>query len=140
MAASVIVTTKIDIAGIGDDIHISNEKTLATVPVELKKGYTIMPSTFATVGIELLANVTDIPLAKVFGVYIKAEVGTIFITVQQSGVDAATYGTALTSDLKLLVGESVFIPYNGGRTAAAGILVSGSATSDAFSYIILGSA
>ena len=139
MAGSLIVKTEITLAGIATESNVPNTAALATAPIEYKKGRTVLSGAPSSAAVALLANVTDIPLANVFGVYIKAEVGTIYITLQEDGTVYTTC-TAIAADMILLVGEDVYIPYNCGKTGVKGIQVNGSAATAEFSYIILGKA
>ena len=138
MAGQATLAISLKVTGIGDDINVANSQTL-TVPVEALSGYTITAGSPATTCIALLASTANIALAKVYGVYIKAEVGTIYITMQVDGTVVATNLTT-SADMTLLVGESCFLPYNNGVTTPAGIQVGGSAAIDAFSWVILGKA
>jgi hypothetical protein len=137
MAGEATLAIKLSVTGIGDDTIVQDSIDL-TVPVKKLEGYIITTGATAT-AIALLANITGIALAKVYGVYIEAEVGTIFVTLQ---TDGTTGSTALTTsaDLVLNVGEACYLPYNWNKTGVAGIQVNGSSATDAFSYVILGKA
>lgn len=174
MAGSAVVTIKVDVTGLGEEINISNQKTM-TVPVEVEKGYTVVSfpawvtSTSYSVGdrvsngtsnyycltahtsgvfatdlaavkwelssIQLFATTDAIALSKIYGVYIKAEVGTIYITIDTAGHGTLTSATA---DLVLNVGESAWLPIN--PAGNLGILVDASAITDAFSWLIVSKA
>lgn len=133
MAGSAKVTIKVDVSGIGEEINISNTKTM-TVPVEVQCGYTVV-STATTTAIQLFDMIDHIALANIYGVYIKAEVGTIYITVDTAGTGTITSATA---DLVLNVGESCWLPIN--PDGNLGLVVDASAVTDAFSWLILGKA
>jgi len=130
------LTIKGNITGLGEEINFGDDNVTMTVPVEVLTGYTIVEGA-TTISIALLAGITNIALAKVYGVYIKAEVGTIYILLQTDGTATVT---AATADLVLNVGESCYLAYNGGKTGVAGIAVNASAATDAFSWAIVGEA
>ncbi len=131
MAGLAQLTTKLIITGIGDDVEVSNLVELTT-PIEYIKGFAIV-DTAATTALQLLSDTTKIALDKVFGVYIKAQSGTIYIALNSAGT--ATFDTT-TADLTLISGESCYLPINSFNNA--GIKIDALTTSDSFSYIILG--
>lgn len=133
MAGSAKVTISVNVSGLGEEINISNAKTM-TVPVEVQSGYTVI-ATATTTAIQLFDMIDHIALAKIYGVYIKAEVGTIYITVDTAGTGTIT---SLTADLVLNVGESCYLPIN--PAGNLGLVVDASAITDAFSWTILGKA
>lgn len=136
MAGVAIVTINVKVTGLGDTIELNPglTGTIMTVPVEVQKGYTVI-ETATTTAIQLFDMVDHIALAKIYGLYIKAEVGTIFISVDTAGT--GTIGSA-TADLVLNVGESCYLPINPGGNL--GCVVDGSAVTAAFTWLILGSA
>ncbi len=127
------VTVKVDVTGIGEEINISNAKTM-TVPVEVQSGYTVV-TTATTTAIQLFDMIDHIALDKIYGTYIKAEVGTIYITIDTTGTGTITSATA---DLVLLVGEACWLPINAGGNL--GLVIDAAAVTDAFSWLVLGSA
>jgi hypothetical protein len=131
MAGSAKLTVSINVTGLGREIDISTAKTL-TVPVEHQEGYTIV-ETATTTAIQLFDLIDHIALAKIYGVYIKAEVGTIYITIDTAGTGTLTSATA---DLVLNVGEPCWIPVN--PAGNLGIVVDAAAITDAFSWVVLG--
>ena len=133
MAGVAKVTIKVDVTGIGEEISIDNTKTM-TVPVEVQSGYTVV-ATATTTAIQLFDMIDHIALAKIYGTYIKAEVGTIYITVDTTGTDTITSATA---DLVLNVGEACWLPINPGGNL--GLVVDAAAVTDAFSWCVLGKA
>jgi hypothetical protein len=133
MAGAAVLKTNLKITGLGSDQEFDNTVTL-TVPVETQSGYTIV-ATATTTAIQLFDMVDHIALAKIYGVLIKAEVGTIYITVDTAGT--GTIGSA-SADLVLNVGESCYIPVNPGGNL--GMLIDAAAVTDAFSWTILGKA
>ena len=133
MAGSAKVTIEVNVSGLGEEISISNTKTL-TVPVEVMSGYTVV-DTATTTALQLFTDVAKIALAKVYMVYLKAEVGTIYISVDTAGTGTIT---STTADLVLNVGESCVLPVN--PSGNLGMVIDASAVTDAFSWIILGKA
>jgi len=132
MAGSAKVTIKVDVSGLGEEINISNAKTM-TVPVEVQSGYTILP--IATAAIQLFDMIDHIALAKIYGVYIKSESGTVLIAIDTAGT---TILTAATADLVLNVGESCYLPIN--PAGNLGLVINGLVATDTASWTILGKA
>ena len=130
MAGVAKVTVKVDVTGLGEEINISNTKTL-TVPVEATSGYSLV----ASQGSGQLLDTGDVALTKVYGVYIKSEVGTIYILLDTAAAEAVT---AANAHVTLLVGESTFLPIASANNA--GIVIDASAATDAFSWCVLGKA
>ncbi len=133
MAGSAVLKTNLKVTGIGNDLEFDNTVTL-TVPVEVQSGYTVV-TTATTTAIQLFDMVDHIALNKMYGVYLKAEVGTIYITVDTSGTGTLTSSTA---DLVLNVGESCYIPVN--PDGNLGMVIDAAAVTDAVSWTILGKA
>ena len=133
MAGAAILAVNLKVTGIGNDIEVSNSQAL-TVPVEAMSGYTVV-DTATTTAIQLFDFVTSIALAKIYGVYLKAVKGTIYI-----GVDTAGTGTItnLTADLVLNEGEATYIPVN--PEGNLGMVIDGAAVTDAVQWVILGAA
>jgi len=127
------VTIKANLTGLGEEVSISDEATM-TVPTKHQEGYTITKDQ-ASNAVQLFAMVDHITLAKIYGVYIKSEVGTIYILLDDSGTTSLT---SANSDLALKVGEACWLPINAANNA--GLVVDGSAATDAFSWMIVGSA
>jgi len=130
MAGVATVSIKVEVTGLGSDVEVSNSKIM-TVPVEYQSGYTVLTTATAT-ALQLFALVDHFDLDDIFGVYIKAEVGTVYITVDTAGIGTITSSTA---DLVLNVGESCYIPVN--PAGNLGMLVDGSAATAAISWLIL---
>ncbi len=133
MAGVAKVTVKVDVSGIGEEINISNAKTL-TVPVEVQSGYTVV-ATATTTAIQLFDMIDHIALAKIYGVYLKAEIGTIYIVIDTAGTGTIT---STTADLVLNVGEACWLPIN--SDGNLGLIVDAAAVTDAFSWLVLGKA
>lgn len=133
MAGAAVLRTNLKVTGLGNDVEMDNTVTL-TVPVEVQQGFTVV-ATATTTAIQLFDMVDHIALAKIYGTYLKAEVGTIFISVDTAGTGTIT---ASTADLVLNVGESCYIPVNPGGNL--GMVVDAAAITDSFSWMILGKA
>lgn len=133
MAGEATVSIKVKVTGIGDDISVYNSK-VTTVPVEALSGYTLV-TTATTTALQFFSDITKIALAKIYGVYIKAEVGTIYIMINTAGT---TTFTGATADLVLATGESCYLPIN--PLSNLGMTIDAVAITDAFSWIILAKA
>jgi hypothetical protein len=133
MAGAAVLKTNLKVTGIGNEIEMDNTVTL-TVPVEVQAGYTIV-ATATTTAIQLFDMIDHIALAKIYGVYLKAEVGTIYVSVDTAGTGTLTSSTA---DLVLNESESCYIPVNPGGNL--GMVIDAAAVTDAFSWLILGKA
>lgn len=134
MAGILKVTVKANITGLGKEINFGDEDVVMTVPVEYQEGYTVV-ETAQTTAIQLFDMVDHIALAKMYGVGIKAEVGTIYILVDTSGT---TTFAAAAADLVLNVGEVCWLPIN--PAGNLGLTIDASAVTDAFSWVIVGGA
>ena len=133
MAGAAVLKTNLKVTGLGNDVEFDNTVTL-TVPVEIQTGYTVV-ETATTTAIQLFDMIDHIALAKMYGVYLKAEVGTIYIVVDTTGTSTLT---STTADLVLNVGESCYIPVNPGGNL--GMVIDAAAVTDAVSWLILGKA
>ena len=133
MAGEAILKTNLKVTGLGNDVEFDNTVTL-TVPVEVQSGYTVV-ATATTTALQLFDMVDHIALAKMYGVYLKSEVGTIYISVDTAGTGTITSSTA---DLVLNVGESCYLPVN--PSGNLGMVIDASAVTDAFTWLILGKA
>lgn len=136
MAGIVTVKINVKVTGLGDDTEFNPDldAVTMTVPTKFQKGYTII-TTATTTAIQLFDMVDHIALAKIYGVYIKAKVGTIYISIDTAGTGTITSSTA---DLVLNVGEPCYIPIN--PDGNLGLVVDGSAVTAAFEWLILGKA
>lgn len=133
MTGTATVTVKIDVTGIGDDVTVSNSTDM-TVPAEVMSGYTVV-ETATTDAIQLFTDTTKIDLDKIYGVYLKAESGTIYIIVNTA--DTTTFDSD-TADFVLNEGEACYLPIN--PDANDGLAIDAAAVTDAFSWVILGKA
>jgi hypothetical protein len=133
MAGVATVDIKVKVTGIGDDVVADNSATM-TVPVEVQKGYTVL-ATATTTGLQLFDMIDHIALNKIYGVYIKAVVGTVYL-----GVDTAGTGvlSSTAADLTLNVGEACYLPIN--PLGNLGLVVDASAVTAAIEWMILGKA
>ena len=135
MAGALVVTVKAKLTGLGEEINIDNEATM-TVPVEHGgSGRYIVHATAGTTAIQVSTLFPQIALAKMYGVYIKAEVGTIYIILDTAGTSTFDETTA---DLVINVGESCWIPVNPDNNA--GVTIDASAVTDAFTITAVGEA
>lgn len=133
MAGACTVDIKVKVTGLGDDVVMDNSVTM-TVPVEVQSGYTVL-STATTTALQLFDMVDHIALAKIYGVYIKAVVGTVYITPDTAGTTSIT---STTADLVLNVGEACYLPIN--PSGNLGCVVDASAVTAAIEWLILGKA
>jgi len=133
MAGKATITVNVNVTGIGDNIDVSNTKAI-TVPVEVVHGFTVV-ATAQTTAIALGSITEHIALAKTIGIYIKAEVGTIYINVDTAGT--GTFAAA-AADLVLNQSEACFLPIN--PAGNLGVQIDASAVTDAFSWIVLAKA
>ena len=131
MAGVATVDIKVKVTGLGDTVTVDNSATM-TVPVEVQSGYTVL-STATTTAVQLFDLVDHIALAKIYGVYIKAVVGTVYITIDTALTATLTSATA---DLVLNVGEACYLPINPGGNL--GLTVDGSAVTAAIQWMVLG--
>jgi len=131
MAGAATQTITLAITGIGDSVTFTNTKAM-TVPVAMQHGYTVL-STAQTTALALFAMVDHIALAKIYGVYLKAEVGTVYILVDTAGT---TTFAASAADLVLNAGEACYLPIN--PAGNLGLCIDASAVTAAISWVILG--
>lgn len=131
MAGVVTLSMKLKITGLGKDIEFGASKAL-TVPVEYQEGYTVV-ETAQTAAIQLFDLVDHIALAKIYGVGIIAEAGTIYIMPDMAGVETFTSADAVHT---LNVGEPCWLPIN--PTGNLGLKIDAASETDAFSWVILG--
>ena len=135
MAGALIVTTKVDITGLGGEVNLSEIITM-TVPVEHQEGYTIVSTAQTLNGaIQLFDMIEHIALNKIYGLFLKAEVGTIYVLPDTAGVVKVT---SVLAELILNVNEACWLPIN--PTANLGCKIDAAAVTDAFSWMIVGKA
>ena len=130
MAGSATVTISVDVAGLGSDYTVSNTKVM-TVPVEWQSGYTVLTAA-TTTALQLFDLVDHFDLDDIYGVYIKAAVGTVYIAIDTSGTATLTSSTA---DIVLNVGEADYISVN--PAGNLGMTIDGSAVTAAISWLVL---
>ena len=133
MAGVATLAVNLKVTGIGDDVIVANSQTL-TVPIESQSGYTVV-GTAQTTGIQLFDFITAIALNKIYGVYIKAVSGTIYIMVDTAGT---TTVDNTECDLILNEGEATYIPVN--PDGNLGMVIDAAAVTDTFQWVILGKA
>ncbi len=131
MAGVATLTTTLTVTGLGDNRTFTNTKAL-TVPVAMQDGYTVL-ATATTTALQLFAMVDHIALAKIYLVWIKAEVGTVYILPDTAGT--ATFAAA-AADFIINAGEAHSFPIN--PAGNLGFCIDGSAVTAAISWVILG--
>ncbi|HDZ13767.1 hypothetical protein LCGC14_1064850 [marine sediment metagenome] len=133
-----VATSKINlkVTGLGDTIESNPDldATTLTVPTERSSDYIIV-STATTTALQISDLAPSIALAKMDALYIKAEVGTIYVSLDTSGTTSITSATA---QMALTVGKDILIHLNQGGNL--GVVIDASAVTDAFSYILTGTA
>ena len=130
-AASII--TKLTVTGLGTTIELPNTKIL-TVPVQKSSDYTIM-STAQITALQISDLVPQIALAKMFLLYIKAVVGTIYVQVDTAGT---TTFAAAAAHLVIKQGEAFPIPIN--QAGNLGVAIDAAAATNAMEWLLLGKA
>jgi hypothetical protein len=131
MAGAATVVTSLTVTGLADDVILTNTKVV-TVPVAQQGGYTVL-ATAGTTALQLFAMVDHIALAKIFLVYIRAVVGTVYILVDTAGT---TTFSAAAADLVLNEGAACILPIN--PAGNLGLCIDGSAVTAAIKWHILG--
>jgi hypothetical protein len=136
MAGAATSKVSVKVTGIGDTIETNPDwnTITCTVPTEVASGYVIV-DTATTTAVQLSALVPKIALAKMDLLYIKAEVGTIYVILDTAGT--TTFGSA-TADITLTVGKDMLIHLN--QSGNAGVVIDAAAVTDAFSYVLTGTA
>ncbi len=133
-----VATSKINVkvTGLGDTVEANSDfdATTLTVPTERSADYIIV-STATTTALQLSDLAPSIALAKMDALYIKAEVGTIYVSLDTAGTTSIT---STTAQVVLTVGQEMFVPLNQGGTL--GVVIDAAAVTDAFSYILTGTA
>lgn len=118
----------INCTGLDEEIPIDTDEVTMTVPVEHGgSGKYIIHATAQTTAIQLSDLFPQLALTKIYGVYIKAIVGTIYIQVDTAGT---TTFVAADAHLVLNVGEFCYLPVN--PDGNAGIAIDAAAITDAF--------
>lgn len=136
MAGAAIAKINVKVTGLGDDVEANpdfDSETLA-VPTERSFDYVIV-DTATTTALQLSTLAPKIALAKMDVLYIKAEVGTIYVSLDTAGTTSLTSATA---QMKITVGKSIKVHLNQGGNA--GVVIDAAAVTDAFSYILTGTA
>ena len=136
MAGAALSKINLKVSGLGDTIETNPDWNTVTntVPTEVAYGYVIV-STATTTALQLSALAPSIALAKMDTLYIKAEVGTIYVILDTAGT--TTFGSA-TADIVLTVGKDMLIHLN--QAGNAGVTIDAAAVTDAFSYVLTGTA
>lgn len=130
MAGQATVTITVGVTGLGSDYTVTNTKIM-TVPVEWQSGYTVLTAA-TTTALALFDLIDHFDLDDIYGIYIKAEVGTVYILVDTAGT---TTFNAAAADLVLNVGEADYISIN--PAGNLGLCIDGSAATAAISWLVL---
>ncbi len=133
MAGAATVTITVGVTGLGSAYTVTNTKIM-TVPVEYQSGYTVLTAATST-SLALFDLIDHFDLDDIYGVYIKAEVGTVYILVDTAGT---TTFAAAAADLVLNVGEADYISIN--PAGNLGLAIDASAATAAISWLVLSKA
>jgi len=133
MAGVATLTTKLKVTGLDDDVNLETEKIL-TVPTEHAGSYTIVATAQVT-ALQISDLAPQIALAKMYCLYIKAVVGTIYVQVDTAGT---TTFAAAAAHLVINTGEAYAIPIN--PAGNLGVAIDASAVTAAFKWELLGKA
>jgi hypothetical protein len=136
MAGVAQVKINVKVTGLGDDIEMNPDfdAVTMTVPVETANGYVIV-STATTTALQLSTLAPQIALTKMYGLYVRCKVGTVFIQVDTAGT--TTFGAA-AAHITLNVGEPCYVPIN--PSGNLGVTFDAAAVTDAFEWLLLGKA
>ena len=136
MAGAALSKINLKVTGLGDTVEANPDwdAVTNTVPTEVASAYVIV-ATATTAALQLSTLAPHIALAKMDMLYIKAEVGTIYIILDTAGT--TTFGSA-TADMTLTVGKDTLIHLN--QAGNAGVVIDAAAVTDAFSYVLTGTA
>ena len=136
MAGAAKSKVNLKITGIGDTVEAnpSYSTVTLTVPTEKSSGYVVV-TTATTTAIQLSDLAPQIALAKMDALYIKAEVGTIYISLDMAGTTSIT---SITAQIVLTVGKDMLVHLNQGGNL--GVVIDAAAVTDAFSYVLTGTA
>ena len=132
MAGVCKVRTVVKITGLGDDVTLDSGDVTMTVPVAYQEGYTVLVNATSS-AVALFAMIDHIALTDMFGIYLKCEVGTLYIMVDTAGT---TTFAAAAADLVLNVGESCWLPIN--PAGNLGISLDAVGATTAVSWLIVG--
>ncbi len=131
-----VATSKISVkvTGLGDTIETNSDwdTSTLTVPVERGANYVIVDSA-TTTALQLSTLVPHIALAKMDMLYIKAEVGTIYVQFDTAGT---TTFDDTAADVILTVGKDMKVHLS--QSNNAGVTIDAAAVTDAFSYVLTG--
>lgn len=130
MAGVLKVRTIINCTGLDEEFTIDTGEVTQVVPVEHGgKGKYIILHTATTTALQLETLFPQMALNKIYAVYIKAMVGTIYIMLNTSGT--STFGVT-TADKVLTAGKAEFILVNPDLSSALGMTIDAAAVTDAF--------
>lgn len=130
MAGILKAQIKIQSSGLGEEFTIDRGEQTLEVPVEHGgKGRYIIHKTATTAALQFSNLFPQADLTKVYLVYIKAEVGTIYVKLNTAGI--ATFDET-TAHLALIAAKGGEEPINVNPDSNAGITIDASAVTDAF--------
>ena len=130
MAGVLKVRHIIKCTGLDEEFTIDTGEVTQVVPVEHGgKGRYIIHNTATATALQLSTLFPQLALAKIYGVYIKAIVGTIYVMLNTSGT--ATFGVT-TADKVIAAGKAEFILVNPDLTSADGMTIDAAANTNAF--------
>lgn len=133
MAGEASAITKLTVTGLGNTVELTNTKTLTT-PIEQAGSYTVM-STAQVTALQISELAPQIALTKMYSLYIKAEVGTIYVKPNLASTSTFDETGAV---LELKEGRSTEIPLNPANNA--GVAIDAAAITDAMTWHVLGKA
>lgn len=137
MAGEATINTRLRVSGLGSNLDLDSEKTLAKVPVEVGggQGTYVIVATAQTTALQLSDLVPHIPLDKMFKLYIKAVSGSIYLQLDTAGT---TTFAAAAADIVIPEGDSDIISLNPDNNA--GVTIDAASATDAFEFAVLGEA
>jgi len=134
MAAILKKTIKINLTGLGKEKNLGGTEVTMTVPVEYQEGYNITDA-YDSESLQISNLASELDLTAMFGLYIKAESGTIHVLLNTAGTTAID---STDSELTYNEGEGDYIAINPDNNA--GIVINGESATDAFSWMAVASA
>ena len=134
MAGVATLTTKLKVTGLGSDLNVEVEKII-TVPVEEAGSKTTIIATAQTTALQISDLAPQIALAKMYCLYIKAVVGTIYVQVDTAGT--TTFAAAAAHHV-INEGEAYTLPLN--PAGNLGVAIDADAVTNSMEWHLLGKA
>ena len=128
------ITTKVNLTGLGEEINLGGDEVTMTVPVEYQKGYVITDA-YDSESLQISNLASELDLTAMYGLYIKAESGIIYVKCNTAGVVAID---STDAELTYNKGEDDWLPIN--PDSNAGIVINGDSATAAFSWMAVASA